>query len=118
MKDNRVLKLLIVLILLGGSVAATISFTNFIKYLSFDNSYKKQIDSLSTLVQINNQKFKTLDSTTYLQQEKINQLQTKLSDLSYRTTKNQKRYEEQLDRLNRLTDSQLVIKFTDIFDYD
>jgi biopolymer transport protein ExbB/TolQ len=118
MKDNWVLKLLIVLILLGGSIAATISLTNFIKYPSFDNSYKKQIDSLSNLVQVNNTKFKTLDSITRLEHEKINKLQSELSDLSYKTNKNLQRYEEELDRLNNLTDSQLVIKFSDIFDYD
>lgn len=118
MKDNWVLKVLIVIILLAGSIAITVSLTNFIKYPTFDNSYKKQIDSLANLIQINNQKYKTLDSLSYLEQQKILKLESKLSDLSYKTNKNLQRYEEELDRLNRLTDSQLVIKFTDIFDYD
>lgn len=118
MKDNWVLKILIVVILAGGSIAATISLTNFFRYPSFDDSYKKQIDSLHVLIENNNQKFKTLDSISHLEQEKINQLQSRLSDLSYKTSQNLKRYEEELDRLNNLTDSQLVIKFSDIFDYD
>lgn len=118
MKDNWILKILIVVVLAGGSIIATVLLTNFFKYPTFDNSYKKQIDSLGTLIEVNNRKVKTLDSLAFLEQEKINKLQSQLSDLSYKTNKNLKRYEEELDRLNRLTDSQLVIKFTDIFDYD
>lgn len=118
MKDSWILKILIVVILAGGSILATISLTSLFKYPSLDDSYKKQIDSLGTLIELNNKKVRTLDSLASLEQEKINKLQSQLSDLSYRTNKNLKRYEEELDRLNRLTDSQLVIKFTDIFDYD
>ena len=118
MKGNWILKVLITVVLLIGSIAVIVSLTNFIKYPSFDTSYKKQIDSLSNLVQVNNTKFKTLDSITRLEHEKINKLQSELSELSYKTNKNLQRYEEELDRLNNLTDSQLVIKFSDIFDYD
>jgi septal ring factor EnvC (AmiA/AmiB activator) len=118
MKDSLILKVLIAIILIGGTVAATVSMVNFIDYPKFDNSYKKDIDSLTQLVELNNKKFSTLDSNSRLEQEKINKLQKQLSDLSYKTSKNLKHYEEEINRLNRLTDSQLVIKFTDIFDYD
>lgn len=118
MKDSLILKVLIVIILVGGTIAATISMVNFIEYPKFDTGYKKDIDSLAQLVELNNSKFRTLDSNSRLEQEKISKLQKQLSDLSYKTSKNLKYYEEEINRLNRLTDSQLVIKFTDIFDYD
>jgi TolA-binding protein len=119
MKDNSVIITLLLVLLTAASIGVTAyATTQFIKHTTSQSSYKRQVDSLNTLIQANTRKVAALDSNTKLEQQKIKQLQLKLSDLSYRTNKNLQRYEEQLDRLNRLTDSQLVIKFSDIFDYD
>jgi len=118
MKSKGFLIIFFTVTIIAGGLAVTATMVDFIKYPTSNNSYKNEIDSLAKLVESNNQKFRVIDSFSNLEHQRTKRLESQLSDLNYKTNKNLKRYEEELDRLNRLTDSQLVIKFTDIFDYD
>jgi len=121
MKDKKgYIQLIIVILLLAGALALTAKLKDFFDYpkLGNDKEYKHQIDSLAGIIQQNNIKVQSLDSLSRAQQERVTHLESELSQLNWRTNQNLKRYEKELDRLNNLTDSQLVIKFTDVFDYD
>lgn len=80
--------------------------------------YKDQISTLIQLADNNDKKIRSLDSINRLEQQKIQKLEKSLTDLRSQTDKNLERYEKELNRLSNLTDSQLVIRFTDIFDYE
>lgn len=80
--------------------------------------YKDQINTLIQLADNNDKKIRSLDSINRLEHQKIQKLEKSLTDLRSQTDKNLERYEKELNRLSNLTDSQLVLRFTDIFDYE
>jgi len=116
-KNKSFYMVMLIVILIGGLIICGIS----IKLLSdnlfslSNNNYKEKIDSLENLIDVNNKKFITLDSLNQVEQEKIFHLQSQLYNLNYKTDQNLRRYEEQINNLNNLNDSQLTTKFTSVF---
>lgn len=115
MKNNLVPVLILTALV---AVLGTWMFFDYKQSKPVQKDYKATIDSITALIDKNNLEFAKFDSINRRQQVRILKLQTDLTNLNIRTTNNFKHYEQEINRLNNLTDSQLVIIFTDAFDYD
>ena len=104
---------IIVLLFAGG-----IAYTRFIKpqqKLPDTSIFEKRIDSLNNEIELHNQKIKQLDSLVDIQKSKINKLENKLSKTAAEAAREQKEHEEDLKRINAMSNSDVAALFSESF---
>ena len=77
--------------------------------------YERRIDSLNNEIKANNIKVKQLDSLVDIQKTKINKLETKLSQTAAQAAQEHKKHEEDLKRLNAMSNSDVAALFSESF---
>lgn len=77
--------------------------------------YERRIDSLTNEIKANNIKVKQLDSLVDIQKSKIVNLENKLSQTAAQAAREQKQHEEDLKRLNAMSNSDVATLFTESF---
>jgi septal ring factor EnvC (AmiA/AmiB activator) len=77
--------------------------------------YERRIDSLNNEIKANNIKVQQLDSLVDIQKSKINKLENKLSKTAAEAAKEQKEHEEDLKRINAMSNSDVAALFSESF---
>lgn len=104
---------IIVLLFAGGIV-----YTRFFKpqeKLPDISIYEKRIDSLNNEIELHNQKIKQLDSLVDIQKAKVSRLENKLSQTAAQAAQEHKKHEEDLKRLNAMSNSDVAALFSESF---
>ena len=104
---------IIVLLFAGG-----IAYTRFIKpqqKLPDTSIFEKRIDSLNNEIELHNQKIKQLDSLVNIQKTKIIKLENKLSKTATQAAQEYKQHEEDLKRINAMSNSDIAALFAESF---
>lgn len=105
------------------SVLLNIVFGTGIVYLLFFNNppivdvsvYEKRIDSLQTLVTINNQKIDSLTNLETKKEQDINNLKNQLTGLSNKNKDLKKKYDAEVALVNSMSNDDIVDLFTETF---
>jgi septal ring factor EnvC (AmiA/AmiB activator) len=77
--------------------------------------YERRIDSLNNEIKANHNKVCQLDSMVKIQKSKIIKLESKLNQTAAQAAKEHKKYEENLKRLNAMSNSDIATLFAKIF---
>jgi septal ring factor EnvC (AmiA/AmiB activator) len=77
--------------------------------------YERRIDSLNNEIKANHVKVQQLDSMVNVQKSKITKLETKLSQTAAQAAREQKEHEEDLKRINAMSNSDVAALFSESF---
>jgi len=111
MKNREILLSVIIIVLTG-----TLIVSNLQKPSKFDEkSFQKRIDSLSLIVKNNNKLRDSLQLDNSNRQEKIGELSNKLTKLNEKSKYNEKKYKEELDIINNMSDDDVISVFSNSF---
>jgi len=77
--------------------------------------YERRIDSLDNEIELHNQKIKQLDSVVNIQNTKIIKLENKLSKTATQAAQEHKQHEEDLKRINAMSNSDITALFAESF---
>jgi len=111
MKNREIVWIIIIIVLIG-----TLIISNKQTPLKFDeNVFKKRIDSLSLIVKKNNKLCDSLQLDNSNRQEKIDELLNKLTKLNEKSKYYEKKYKEELDIINDMSDDDVIIVFSKNF---
>ena len=104
---------IIVLLFAGG-----IAYTRFIKpqeKLPDTSVFERRIDSLNNEIELHNQKIKQLDSLVDVQKAKVSKLESKLGKTAAQAAQEHKKHEEDLKRINAMSNSDVAALFSESF---
>jgi len=104
----------IIILVFGGGIV----YSRFFKpqeKLPDTSVYERRIDSLNNEIELNNKKMLQLDSLVDIQENKINRLEKKLSKTAAEAAKEQKEHEEDLKRINAMSNSDVAALFAESF---
>lgn len=111
MKNREILWILIIIILIGILI-----LPNTQTLSKFDEkSFQKRIDSLSLIVENNNKLYDSLQLDNSNRQEKIGELSNKLTKLNEKSKFYEKKYKEELDIINDMSDDDIISVFSNTF---
>lgn len=106
--------LIIIVLVFGGGII----YSRFFKPttpLPDVSIYERRIDSLNAEIELHNKKVLQLDSLVDVQKTKITKLENKLSKTAAEAAKEQKEHEEDLKRINAMSNSDVAALFTESF---
>ena len=104
----------IIILVFGGGIV----YSRFFKpqeKLPDTSVYERRIDSLNNEIELNNKKMLQLDSLADIQKAKITKLETKLSQTAAQAAQEHKKHEEDLKRLNAMSNSDVAALFSESF---
>ena len=104
----------IIVLVFGIGIVYTRSFKPAEK-LPDVSIYERRIDSLNNEIKANNIKVQQLDSLVDIQKSKINKLENKLSKTAAEAAKEQKEHEEDLKRINAMSNNDITALFSESF---
>jgi septal ring factor EnvC (AmiA/AmiB activator) len=104
----------IIVILFAGGIAYT-RFFKLTPTLPDIYTFEKTIDSLNNEIKLHNQKIKQLDSLVDVQKAKVSKLELKLSKTAVQAAQEHKKHEEDLKRLNAMSNSDVAALFSESF---
>lgn len=104
----------IIVILFAGGIAYNRFFKPESK-LPDTFIYESRIDSLNIKIELHNQKIKQLDSLVNIQKTKIIKLENKLSKTASQAAQEHKQHEEDLKRINAMSNSDIAALFAESF---
>jgi peptidoglycan hydrolase CwlO-like protein len=111
MKNREILWILIIIILIGILILPNTQTPS-----KFDEkSFQKRIDSLSLIVENNNKLYDSLQLDNSNRQEKIGELSNKLTKLNEKSKFYEKKYKEELDIINDMSDDDIISVFSNTF---
>jgi len=111
MKNREIIWIVIIIVLFG-----TLIVSNIQKPLKFDEkSFQKKIDSLSLIVENNNKLRDSLLLDNSDRQKKIGELSNKLTKLNEKYKYYEKKYKEELDIINDMSDDDVISLFSNSF---
>ena len=111
MKNREILWIVIIIILTGTLIISNIQTPS-----KFDEkSFQKRIDSLSLIVKNNNKLRDSLQLDNSNRQEKIGELSNKLTKLNEKSKYYEKKYKEELDIINNMSDDDVISVFSNSF---
>ena len=104
----------IIVILFAGGIAYT-RFFKLTPTLPDIYTFEKTIDSLNNEIELHNQKIKQLDSLVDVQKAKVSKLELKLNKTAVQAAQEHKKHEEDLKRLNAMSNSDVAALFSESF---
>jgi peptidoglycan hydrolase CwlO-like protein len=111
MKKREILWIVVIIFLI-----VTLLFTNNKTPSKFDEqSFQKRIDSLSLIIENNNKIKDSLELDNKNRQIKIGELSTKLTKLNEKSKYYEKKYKEELDIINDMSDDDIIGAFSNTF---
>ena len=111
MKNREIFWILIIIILIGILILTKIQIPS-----KFDEKlFQKRIDSLSLIVKNNNKLRDSLQLDNSNRQEKIGELSNKLTKLNEKSKYYEKKYKEELDIINNMSDDDVISVFSNSF---
>jgi hypothetical protein len=109
---NREIVWIVIIVVLIGTLIISIKQTPS----KFDEkSFQKRIDSLSLIVENNNKLRDSLQLDNSNRQEKIGELSNKLTKLNEKSKYYEKKYKEELDIINDMSDDDVISVFSNSF---
>lgn len=107
----------IIIILLVILVGATVNQPHVKDTTGLPNveGYQRAIDSLSNTIRTNHKEITKLDSLNSIQQNKIKVLTAKLTNTAAQAAKEYKQYEENIKRINAMSNNDITALFTKSF---
>jgi len=111
MKNREIVWIVIIVVLIGTLIISSKQTPS-----KFDEkSFQKRIDSLSLIVENNNKLRDSLQLDNSNRQEKIGQLSNKLTKLNEKSKYYEKKYKEELDIINDMSDDDVISVFSNSF---
>jgi len=111
MKNREIVWIVIIVVLIGTLIISSKQTPS-----KFDEkSFQKRIDSLSLIVENNNKLRDSLQLDNSNRQEKIGQLSNKLTKLNEKSKYYEKKYKEELDIINDMSDDDVISLFSNSF---
>jgi hypothetical protein len=111
MKKREILWIVVIILLV-----VTFLLTNNQTPSKFDEqSFQKRIDSLSLIIENNNKIKDSLELDNKNRQIKIGELSTKLTKLNEKSKYYEKKYKEELDIINDMSDDDIIGVFSNTF---
>jgi hypothetical protein len=111
MKNREIVWVVIIMVLIG-----TLIISNKQTPSKFDeNAFQKRIDSLNLIVEKNNKLCDSLQLDNSNRQEKIGELSNKLTKLNEKSKFYEKKYKEELDIINDMSDDDVISVFSNNF---
>ena len=111
MKNREIFWIVIIIILSGILVLSNKQTPS-----KFDEkAFQKRIDSLNFIVEKNNKLRDSLQLDNSNREEKIGELSNKLTKLNEKSKFYEKKYKEELDIINNMSDDDIILAFTNSF---
>jgi hypothetical protein len=111
MKNREIVWIVIIVVLIGTLIISSKQTPS-----KFDEkSFQKRIDSLSLIVENNNKLRDSLQLDNSNRQEKIGELSNKLTKLNEKSKYYEKKYKEELDIINDMSDDDVISVFSNSF---
>lgn len=111
MKNREIVWIVIIVVLIGTLIISSKQTPS-----KFDEkSFQKRIDSLSLIVKNNNKLRDSLQLDNSNRQEKIGELSNKLTKLNEKSKYYEKKYKEELDIINDMSDDDVISVFSNSF---
>jgi hypothetical protein len=111
MKNREIVWIVIIVVLIGTLIISSKQTPS-----KFDEkSFQKRIDSLTLIVENNNKLRDSLQLDNSNRQEKIGQLSNKLTKLNEKSKYYEKKYKEELDIINDMSDDDVISVFSNSF---
>jgi peptidoglycan hydrolase CwlO-like protein len=111
MKNREIVWIVIIVVLIG-----TLIVSNKQTPSKFDeNAFQKRIDSLSLIVEKNNKLCDSLQLDNDKRQSKIGELSNRLTKLNEKSKFYEKKYKEELDIINDMSDDDIISAFSNTF---
>ena len=109
---NRVIFWIVIIIILSGILILSNKQTPS----KFDEkAFQKRIDSLNIIIENNNKLCDSLQLDNSKRQNKIGELSNKLTKLNEKSKFYEKKYKEELDIINNMSDDDIILAFTNSF---
>ena len=80
-----------------------------------EKAFQKRIDSLNIIIENNNKLCDSLQLDNSKRQNKIGELSNKLTKLNEKSKFYEKKYKEELDIINNMSDDDIILAFTNSF---
>jgi peptidoglycan hydrolase CwlO-like protein len=111
MKNRELVWILIIIFLLGILILSNKQTTS-----KFDEkAFQKRIDSLNLIVEKNNKLCDSLQLDNDKRQNKIGELSNRLTKLNEKSKFYEKKYKEELDNINDMSDDDIISAFSNTF---
>jgi peptidoglycan hydrolase CwlO-like protein len=111
MKNREIVWIVIIVVLIGTLIISNKQIPS-----KFDETaFQKKIDSLNLIVENNNKLRDSLQLDNSNRQEKIGQLSNKLTKLNEKSKYYEKKYKEELDIINDMSDDDVISVFSNSF---
>jgi hypothetical protein len=111
MKNRELVWILIIIFLLGILILSNKQTPS-----KFDEkAFQKRIDSLNLIVEKNNKLCDSLQLDNDKRQNKIGELSNRLSKLNEKSKFYEKKYKEELDNINDMSDDDIISAFSNTF---
>ena len=111
MKNRELVWILIIIFLLGILILSNKQTPS-----KFDEkAFQKRIDSLNLIVEKNNKLCDSLQLDNSKRQNKIGELSNQLSKLNEKSKFYEKKYKEELDNINDMSDDDIISSFSNTF---
>jgi peptidoglycan hydrolase CwlO-like protein len=111
MKKRELVWILIIIFLLGILILSNKQTPS-----KFDEkAFQKRIDSLNLIVEKNNKLCDSLQLDNDKRQNKIGELSNRLSKLNEKSKFYEKKYKEELDNINDMSDDDIISTFSNTF---
>ena len=111
MKNREILWIVIILFLIGFLIISNKQTPS-----KFDEkAFQKRIDSLNFIVEKNNKLCDSLQLDNSKRQNKIGELSNQLSKLNEKSKFYEKKYKEELDVINGMSDDDIISAFSNTF---
>jgi len=111
MKNREIVWVVIIMVLIG-----TLIISNKQTPSKFDEkAFQKRIDSLNFIVEKNNKLRDSLQLDNSNREEKIGELSNKLTKLNEKSKYYEKKYKEELDIINDMSDDDVISVFSNNF---
>ena len=111
MKKREIFWIVIIIILSGMLVLVNKQTPS-----KFDEkAFQKRIDSLNIIIENNNKLCDSLQLDNSKRQNKIGELSNKLTKLNEKSKFYEKKYKEELDIINNMSDDDIILAFTNSF---
>lgn len=111
MKNREIVWIVIIIFLIGFLIISNKETPS-----KFDEkTFQKRIDSLSLIVEKNNKLSDSLQLDNSKRQNKIGELSNQLSKLNQKSKFYEKKYKEELDIINDMSDDDIISAFSNTF---
>lgn len=84
--------------------------------LTFDTTtYDRTIDSLNSVIEVNKRIRDSLIIKAEERENKIKEIRKEINKFRYKSSEYEKKYKEQIDIINRMSNDDVILTFTDTF---